>query len=61
MFSGPNLLCNFIALLNNGANLPFTTLLKSEKSNVYSWSNKSSYVLAYSSAFNVPVVPSGLT
>jgi len=34
IFSGPNLPCSFIALLNNGANLPFTTLLNSEKSNL---------------------------
>ena len=32
----------------------------SVKSNVYPSANKSSYVLAYSSAFKVPVVPSGL-
>ena len=40
--------------------MPLTTLLNSEKSNVYPSANKSSYVLAYSSAFKVPVVPSGL-
>ena len=34
MFSGPNLPCNFIALLNSGAVLPLTTLLNSEKSNL---------------------------
>jgi len=34
MFLGPNLPCNFIALLNSGAILPPTTLLNSEKSKV---------------------------
>ena len=33
IFSGPNLPCSFNAFWNNGAILPSTTLLNSEKSN----------------------------
>ena len=49
----PNLSCSFIALLNNGAVSPSTTLLNSEKSNVPPWSNISAPSLANSSASNL--------
>ena len=58
IFLGPNLLCNFKAFWNNGAVLPSTTLLNSEKSNLYPKPNKSWYVLAYCSGVNVPFSPS---
>ena len=59
-FSGPNLPIIFFIFSTIGPGLPSTTLLNSEKSNTAPSSKNLAPFLANSSAFNLPLEPSGI-